>query len=89
MGKDFGYVLTGKVWGDASVALSIIHRKGFGRTRHIDISYLWIQQIAAQRRLAYAKVLGRDNPADLYIKYLDAATAERHVNRFNCAHKEG
>ena len=89
MSKDFGYVLTGKVWGDASAALSIIHRKGLGRTRHIDTSYLWIQQIAAQRRLAYAKVLGRDNPADLYTKYLDAATAERHVNRFKCAHEEG
>lgn len=35
--KDFGYEMQGKVLGDASAALGITHRKGLGRTRHIDI----------------------------------------------------
>ena len=50
--------MTGKVLGDASAALGIIHRKGLSRTRHIDTGLLWIQQAAAERRLEYAKVLG-------------------------------
>ena len=89
MARDLGYNLKGKVWGDASAALGIIHRKGLGRTRHIDTRYLWVRQVAAQRRLKYSKVLGRDNQADLYTKHLDASTASRHVGKLNCWHLEG
>ena len=67
--RDFGWTMHGEVFGDASAALGIIHRKGLGRTRHIDTGLLWIQQTAAEKRLAYYKVLGTDNPADLMTKY--------------------
>ena len=55
--KDFNYAVTGEVWGDASAALGIIHRKGLGRTRHIDTGLLWIQQTAAEKRLQYHKII--------------------------------
>ena len=58
MARDLGIELTGEVWGDARAALGLIHRKGLGLTRHIDASYLWIQQTAAERRLEFGKVLG-------------------------------
>ena len=89
MARDFGYNLTGKVWGDANAALGIIQRKGLGRTRHTDTSYLWIQQVVAERRLAYGNVFWHDNPADLFTKPLDIATSERHVHTFNCRYQEG
>ena len=41
--KDLGANMRGKVLGDASAALGIIHRKGLGRTRHIDTGMLWVQ----------------------------------------------
>ena len=84
-----GYQLAGCVWGDASAALGIIHRKGLGRTRHIETSYLWVQQVAAERRLIFAKVLGKENPAELYTKHVDAATADKHVWKLNCKYIEG
>ena len=59
--KDLGYEVKGEVWGDASAALGIINRKGLGKTRHIDTSFLWIQQTAADQRLKYMKVLGLSN----------------------------
>ena len=68
-----------KVYGDASAALGIINRIGLGKTRHIDTSLLWIQLIAAARRLEFHKVLGKNNPGDLYTKYLDVATSDAHV----------
>ena len=68
MMRDLGYLLSGEVWGDASAALGIIHRHGLGKTRHIDISLLWVQETAANKRLQYRKVLGRDNPADFFTK---------------------
>ena len=74
--KDLQWRMEGKVYGDASAASGIINRTGLGKTRHIDTSLLWIQQTAAERRLAFAKVLGKNNPADLYIKYLDLNTSE-------------
>ena len=54
--KDFGYDLKGEVWGDASAALGAIHRKGLGKTRHIQTGLLWIQQAAADQRLRCGKV---------------------------------
>ena len=78
---DLGYNVSGEVWGDASAALGIINRRGLGKTRHIETGLLWIQQTAAEKRLKYSKVLGKENPADLYTKYLDAATSNLHVKK--------
>ena len=76
---DFGLVMAGEVWGDASAALGIINRNGFGKTRHIQTGLLWIQQVSAQKRISYGKVLGQNNPADFFTKYLDRNTTGRHL----------
>ena len=76
--RDLGWTMHGEVFGDASAALGIINRKGLGRTRHIDTGLLWIQQTAAEKRLAYHKVLGTDNPADLMTKYLSKEVIGKH-----------
>ena len=72
--SDLGWYVKGEVWGDAGATLGIINRRGLGKTRHIDTGHLWIQEVAAKGRLKFEKVLGRDNPADLYTKYLDEKT---------------
>ena len=77
--KDMGYYVSGEIWSDASAALGIIHRIGLGKTRHIDTGLLWIQQTAAEQRLRFQKVLGK-NPADLFTKYLDQQTSEGHTD---------
>ena len=51
--KDLGYTVRGEVWGDASAALGIIHRRGLGKTRHINVGYLWIQDLVAAKALAW------------------------------------
>ena len=79
--RDLGYHVSGEVWGDASAALGIIHRRGLGKTRHIETLLLWIQQTAAEQRLKYNKVLGKGNPADLYTKFLNAATSNFHTTK--------
>ena len=61
---DFGMVMAGEIWGDAQAALGIINRNGLGKSRHIQIGFLWVQQVFAQNRLAFGKVLGKENPAD-------------------------
>ena len=87
--KDFGYELKGEVWGDASAALGIINRKGLGKTRHIQTGVLWIQQAAADQRLRYGKVPGKENPADLYTTFLDAATISTHIRKLEYGYIDG
>ncbi len=41
---DWGVKLDGIVKTDASAAIGITHRVGLGKTRHIEVQYLWIQQ---------------------------------------------
>ena len=89
MMKDLGIATRGQVFGDASAALGIIHRKGLGRTRHIDTGYLWVQETAAEKRLAFDKVLGLVNPADLLTKYLTQEVTKGHCGRINVELRDG
>ena len=79
MMKDLGCQVGGEIWSDGSAALGISHRIGLGKTRHIDTGLLWIQQTAAEQRLTFPNVLGKNNPADLFAKYLDQVTSENHT----------
>jgi len=40
----------GQLWGDASTALGIIHRKGLGKVRHLEVPHLWIQEVAMSKK---------------------------------------
>ena len=87
--KDLGWKLHGEIWGDANAALGITNRKRLGKTRHIDTGLVWVQQVAAEQRLKYQKVLGADNPADLFTKYIDERTIKHHVTNLGYRTAEG
>lgn len=70
----------GEVMADASAALGVIKRKGAGRFRHFDTSWLWIQDCAADRHPKYCKLDGRDYVADLFTQALDRETTLRHMS---------
>ena len=55
MMADYGISITGTVCTDATAAIGMAHRQGLGKTRHIDVQYLWIQQEIAEGRLALEK----------------------------------
>ena len=48
--NDYGVKITREIWGDAQVALGIIHRKKFGNTRHIQTGSLWLQHFFAEQK---------------------------------------
>ena len=50
---------------DSAAAKSMASRVGIGRTRHIDVKYLWLQQLVTTKELEIKKVRGTDNVADL------------------------
>ena len=65
------------IMADASAALGIIGRTGLGKLRHIDTSYLWLQQDSIKRKLRLNKVKGTENPADMNTKGLNGDDISR------------
>ena len=78
---DMGEKVEGSVLGDASAALAIIHRKGLGKLRHLDTNYLWVQEVAARKQIAYKKVHGKENVADLFTKPVSWEEICKHVEK--------
>ena len=51
---------------DATAAIGIARRKGLGKLRHLKVEDLWIQQKVRDKTMEIVKVLGTDNPADIF-----------------------
>ena len=86
---DFGITMNGEIRSDASAALGIIGRNGLGKLRHLDTSYLWIQQVSAEKRLKYGKVDGKDNVADIMTKNVGKELSERHCKSMGFETRNG
>ena len=67
---DLGVAVGITVHIDSSAALSLAHREGLGRAKHISIQDLWIQQTVRDKRLTLAKISSTLNVADLGTKGL-------------------
>ena len=87
--KDYGEVLDGILGTDSSAAMGMVHRRGLGKVRHIDVQYLWIQEGIHNKDFSIEKVAGHENCADLMTKYLDEATMMRHMQTLNLEYREG
>ena len=68
--KDMGYEMTIRVHVDSSAAKSMVSRTGLGKTRHIQVEYLWSQDVVKENFVQVKKVLGTENPADVLTKPL-------------------
>ena len=70
---DPGVEVQAAVHTDASAAIGIVRRSGFGKLRYLNMRYLWLQdQVAAGK--------GWSNPADLVTKHLAQAAVTKHFN---------
>ena len=65
MVADFGEKVVAAVYSDASAAMGIAHRHGLGKTRHIEVPYLWIQHEVKEGKLTVKKVGTHNNPSNL------------------------
>eukprot|EP00971_Amphidinium_carterae_P014412 284679-Amphidinium_carterae.2 len=55
---------------DASSAISMGSRVGFGKAQHVPVRYLWLQQLVADKTIKRVKVKGTQHPPDVGTKYL-------------------
>ena len=87
--NDAGRDMRAYVFGDAGAALGIIARRRLGKVRHLNTSYLWVQEKAATEEIKYGKTQGEKNTADLFTKPLDWNTVLYHTESMNCKLAEG
>ena len=90
MASDFDFVCSGKVRTDSTAAIGIVSRTGLGgRSRHVRVQYLWIQEAVKRGEFALEKVLTDYNVADLMTKYLPKDPFMRHLVTMGFEFKEG
>ena len=87
--KDMGFNLSLEVLTDASAAKGIASRRGLGKTRHIQVHFLWIQERVGNGDIILKKVWGGENPADLLTKTLDSPTLNRCLRTFGIKYMDG
>ena len=74
---------------DASAAIGIVHRLGVGRTRHLDVAMLWVQQKQWKQRLEVVKIDGKKNPADMFTKNVPREVCEAHMTELQFERRDG
>ena len=87
--KDWHMPYTADIMTDASAALGVIGRTGLGKLRHIDTSYLWLQQESIKNKFKMEKVKGTENPADMNTKGLSGEEIAKYIKMLNMGYAEG
>ena len=80
---DLGWTFGVRLFVDSTAARAIASRLGLGKVRHLEVRYLWLQQVVASGRLKVCKIKGTDNPADLLTKPLTQARVAELLDRVN------
>ena len=74
---DLGQEVTVEVITDSSAAKGTASRMGIGKMKHLDVGWLWLQELVRKGKIIPRKVNGKVNPADLLTKPKSAAEAVR------------
>ena len=80
--QDLGVEVKLRTWIDSSAAKSVASRTGIGRIRHLEVRFLWLQEVVKQRKVEIKKIKGLDNPADVLTKPLPGAKVEEVLKNF-------
>ena len=89
LAADMGWSLKPRVHSDATAAIGISKRRGLGKIRHLHTCDLWVQEQTRTERVLLEKILGTENPADIFTKYLDHATMAKALKTMNCEFRDG
>ena len=68
---------------------ALLAERGLGKVRHLEVGYLWLQQLVADKHLTVQKIKGETNPADLGTKHLKLEDMVKHLKFLSCFQKEG
>ena len=78
-----------RVFSDATAAIGIAKRRGLGKIRHLATADLWIQEKVRSGHIELQKVLGTENPGDVFTKYVDQTTMKNALEKMSLHFVEG
>ena len=61
----------------------------WGKLRHLDVEDLWVQEQVRNKKVVLHKVLGTDNPADIFTKYVEHSILSKALNFMNLRQEDG
>ena len=64
MVADLGVTAQVRVWTDSNAAKAIASRRGLDKTRHVELRYLWLQEMTKSGRVKMRRITGEQNLAD-------------------------
>ena len=64
LAEELGWKMKVRVWTDSSAGKSVAMRRGLGKLRHVELKWLWVQDMVKEGRLEIRKVWGEENVAD-------------------------
>ena len=85
----FGFTTRAVLHADASAAIGIVRRAGFGKLRHLNVRYLWLQDHFRSGQMDLHKVAGEANSADLVTKHLGPGKAKDHLEAIGVTIESG
>ena len=56
--------MTVRIWTDSSAAKAVAKRRGLGKLRHVELKWLWVQDMVKEGRVKLKTVRGEENVAD-------------------------
>ena len=74
---DLGWRMSLELSLDSSTAQAIASRNGIGKVRHMEVRFLWLQDLVGRKAVKLNKVPGDLNPADLLTKPLGHTNVAR------------
>ena len=77
------------VHSDATAAIGIARRKGLGKIRHLDVTDLWIQDKVWSKQVGLKKVLGTDNPANIFTEHVERSILQKAMSTINMVQMTG
>ena len=64
MMADMGVTTQVRVWTDSNAAKAIASRRGLDETRHVELKYLWLQEMTKSGTVKMRRIRGEQNLAD-------------------------
>ena len=87
--RDLGFTYKIRVHSDATAAIGIARRRGLGKVRHLDCTDLWVQEKVRSGAVTLAKILGTENPADAFTKYVDRGIIDKAMTAIGMKKADG
>ena len=89
LAADLGLQLHLHAHSDSSAAIGISRRRGLCKIRHISVGHLWVQERLRNKDFELHKVLGDENSADVFTKFVDNPVMTKMLRKMNLVAEGG